>query len=344
VGKALSSATQANKAFPNLMPGIKFAGYDAPFTWNNVSPRAGLTYGLDEARKTILRATFSRFAGQLDTGLVGFSNLSALAGYVDYPWIDQNGDHFAQANEVNITGKPITFGGGFDPDNPTSATSADKIGPNLKAPVTNSVVIGVDRELMPALAVQVNYSYTRTSNWQNTYWNGISVADYLPLPAVTGTLPDGSSYNVPAFRPDPAKVNAGGNSLVQTNWFDYYSYYNGLEIAVIKRMSNKWMSRVGFSYNAANENYGSTPRDYVANGNLTRTDTEPLVNGGPFFVRSSGSGAGDVFVNAKWQFNANGVYQLPGDVEVAGNVFVRQGYPFPIFRSTALGFYGFNRV
>src|SRR5207249_2769925 len=38
LGKALPSETQANIAFPHLVPGIVFAGYDAPFKWNNVSP------------------------------------------------------------------------------------------------------------------------------------------------------------------------------------------------------------------------------------------------------------------------------------------------------------------
>ena len=70
-GKALPSETAANPAFPNVVPGLTFAGYDAPFTWNNVSPRAGVTYALDEARKTVARASFSRYAGQLETGTVG---------------------------------------------------------------------------------------------------------------------------------------------------------------------------------------------------------------------------------------------------------------------------------
>ena len=83
------------------MPGIDFAGYDAPFTWNNFSPRAGITYALDESRKTILRASFSRYAGQLDTGIVGYTNPSSAAGSADYRWTDLNGDHLAQANEVH---------------------------------------------------------------------------------------------------------------------------------------------------------------------------------------------------------------------------------------------------
>ena len=101
-GKALPSATLANREFPTLVPGIEFAGYDAPFTWNTLHPRLGMTYALDDSRKTLLRANFSRYAGQLDASTVGFANLSGNAGFVDYPWEDLNGDLFVQGNEVRL--------------------------------------------------------------------------------------------------------------------------------------------------------------------------------------------------------------------------------------------------
>ena len=46
-GEALPSQTRANPAFPSVVPGIDFAGYKTPFTWNNFSPRAGVTYAID---------------------------------------------------------------------------------------------------------------------------------------------------------------------------------------------------------------------------------------------------------------------------------------------------------
>jgi hypothetical protein len=45
-------------------------------------------------------------------------------------------------------------------------------------------------------------------------------------------------------------------------------------------------------------------------------------------------------MNARWQFNANGVYIAPHGIELAANVFGRQGYPEPLFRpgsTAALG-------
>jgi hypothetical protein len=347
-GSALPSSAAASVAFPDLVPAITFAGYRAPFTWNNVSPRAGITYALDSRSKTIARASFSRYAGQLETGIIGFSNPSGSNGYVDVPWTDLNGDHLAQPNEVDIT-KILAFGGGFNPADPTAVSSANKIDPNLKAPVTTSVVAGLDRELMPNLAVQVSYSYTRTSNYNGNFtnfftpWNGLTAADYIDGPSLTGTIPGTSeTYDIPTFLPDPAKVKAAGNSRLLTNQPGYYSYYNGLEVSVVKRMANRWMMRVGTAYNLPKENYGSTPLNDA--GNPTRTDLNPLVNGGDFVVRSGGSGSGDIFVDAKWQFNVNGLYSFPHDINVGANVFGRQGYPFPVYRSASLGLDGTYRI
>jgi hypothetical protein len=337
-GSALPSNTDPNVAFPSLVPGISFQGYKTPFTWVNVSPRAGLTYALDSSRKTVARASFSRFAGQLGTGNdVGFVNPSGTIGWVEYKWTDLNGDHLAQPNEVNTAAGPLAFGGGFNPANPTSVASANIFDPNFKAPVTSSFVAGVDRELMPNLALAVNYTYSRTSNWVNTYWKGVTAANYAAGPVLTGTLPDGSNYSVPTYIVNSAVVAANGNSLIYTNWNGYYTYYNGLEVSAVKRMSNKWMARAGFAYNLANEHYDPGTGDYVANGNPTRLDTESLVGGGIFSPRSSGSGSGDIFVNSKWTFNANGAYQFPWGLEAGASVFGRQGYPFPIYRSAALG-------
>ena len=72
---------------------------------------------------------------------------------------------------------------------------------------------------------------------------------------------------------------------------------------------------------------------YDTNGNPTPTVTEPLVNGGQFAPQSGGSGSGTIYINAKWQFNANALYQAPYGIELSANVFGRQGYPFPIVRS-----------
>jgi len=340
-GRALPSATAANPAFPTVVPGVIFAGYDAPFTWKNFSPRAGLTYALDDTRKTVARASYSRFAGQLDSATVGLMNPSSSAGLAVYRWLDLNSDHLAQADEVQLS-QFVAAANGFNPANPTAVTSANRIDPDLKAPVTQSFVAGVEREVMSNFAVGVNYTYTRTTNllgnatFSVTPRIGITLADYAPGPTLTGTLPDGTNYAVPTYIPNQAKVAAGGSGFLQSNWDGFSVDYHGLELNAVKRLSNRWMGRAGVSFNNAREHY--QPQGlYNSNGNPTRTTTEPLVDGGQFAPLSTGNAAGGVFLNARWQFNANAMYQAAYGIEVAGNVFGRQGYPFPLFRAQTLG-------
>ena len=342
-GEALASGIAANKAFPDLVPGISFAGYDSPFVWNNVSPRAGLTYAIDETRRTLARASYSRFATQLGTQLIGYVNPASSTGSATYRWVDTNGDHFAQANEV-LTDQRLTQGGGFNPANPTAITSANRLDPALKAPVTQSVVAGLDRELRSNLAAHVSYTYTKTTNlFGNNSANitprvGVTLEDYSAGSVLTGILPDGTAYSVPTFVANGAKVVAGGGGFLVTNIPGYSTDYHGLEVGVSKRLSDRWMGRVSLAYNNAREHFDAAEGRYDTNGNPTPTITEPLLDGGQLAPQNTASsGSGSVYLNAKWQFNANAMFVAPRNIEVSANVFGRQGYPFPLFRSQALG-------
>ncbi len=216
-GAALSSTTAANPAFPAVVPGLVFAGYDSPFTWNSFSPRAGLTYALDATRQTQLRASFSRYAGQLATGTIGYANPASNAGVAVYGWNDLNANHLTEANEVNFN-QFVAAANGFNPKNPTAVTSSNQIDPNLKAPVTSSLVVGVDRQVRPNLAVQVDYTYTKVSDlFGNLFANitpRVGVApgingNYARGSGFTGTLPDGTPYNIATYIPNPALVTCG---------------------------------------------------------------------------------------------------------------------------------------
>jgi hypothetical protein len=133
----------------------------------------------------------------------------------------------------------------------------------------------------------------------------------------------------------------GGRFL--TNFDGYKTTFNGIEVAMNKRMSNRWMARLAFAYNNPQEHYDMDV-PVTETGSPTRSDTFPLIDGGTWAPRSGGSGSGDVFINQRWNFNVNGAYQLPWDVEVAGNLFGKQGTPYPYFRNVNLGREGNVRV
>ena len=128
-------------------------------------------------------------------------------------------------------------------------------------------------------------------------------------------------------------MTASGGGFVLANVPGYTIDYSGIEVSLVKRLSQRWMGRVGFSYNDSREHFSSIDGLYDTNGNPTRTVNEPLVDGGQHAPQPSVG----TYLNAKWQFSANGMYQAWRGIEVAASIFGRQGYPFPIYRSATLG-------
>ncbi len=66
------------------------------------------------------------------------------------------------------------------------------------------------------------------------------------------------------------RVTAGGSGFLLTNVPGYTTDYHGIELGVVKRLSNKWMGRAGFSFNNAREHFDGAASMIDFNGNPTR--------------------------------------------------------------------------
>jgi hypothetical protein len=332
----LASVATANPTFPNLLPALNYDGSGPTINWNDISPRVGVSYAVDNNRKTVVRLNYARYAGQLNPfEVTSVSPMGQSNAYIAYVWVDTNKDGFIQKNEV-LTNLGVQYSlAGFDPSNPTSTASTNKIDSNYHANHDNEFIIGLDHELAPNLSVGGAYTYRMTDGWPS--WNqriNMTSADY------TGRTVTSGISSVTVYSPNGAKVNASGNGRILSNRPDYTSNYNGVEFSLNKRLSNKWMARAAVSYNNWTENPGAG-----AVQNPTRSDgpatcgcfSGPQVSGGQIAPRSSGSGKGDIFFNAKWQLNVNGFYQLPMGFELGANIFGRQGYAYPIIIQASAG-------
>src|SRR5439155_1730183 len=113
--KNLPSVAPANPDFPNLLPAVNYDGSGPTIDWNDISPRVSATYALDQARKSIVRASYARYAGQLNPGQVTLASpVGSYYTYISYKWVDLNGDHLAQKNEVLTNLAPLYAGSGID--------------------------------------------------------------------------------------------------------------------------------------------------------------------------------------------------------------------------------------
>jgi hypothetical protein len=160
----------------------------------------------------------------------------------------------------------------------------------------------------------------------------LSAANYVQVGTFTGSADPVGSYSVPYYAIDPAAVPENRAAIIYHTRPDYYQQYQGFEISAVKRMSNRWMARFGFSTNSNTEHWTSP----AGQGDPTPTITNPNVNGGQIIRASGGSGKSSIYtVLPKYQFIITGLYQGPWGLNFGANINNRQGYAEP---------YNFNPV
>ena len=347
--KNLASTAPANPAFPTRLPALQYSGSDTLIDFTDLSPRLGFSYALSESRKTVLRGSFARYGAQLSYGNVTYENPLAFT-YIAYDWNDLDGDRFVDANEVGST--PL-FASGINPANPSAAgSSPNKIDRDLKNRYDNEVVVGLDHELASNFAIGGAITYRKSSGFQATprlsaLCPTATNCSTIPVSAYTALAPQartagGISGTVQPYAPPAALITAGGSGRYRTNYDGYSNQFKGLELTMNKRMSNKWGGRVAFSLNDWTEHFDGTP--VGANGNPSKTDTSPLLDGGPVSVLSGGSGKSSFYSSFKWQVYINGIVQLPASFDLSTQIFGRQGGTFPVSISTGVGSDGTGRL
>jgi hypothetical protein len=298
--------------------------------FNNFSPRLGLTYDVQGNGKTLLRANYAQYFGQVGNGTVAGQVNPLSSVTVRYPWADLNGDRVVQANEVmpqngdfanfqNITGN-------WDPRNPTAVGTKNTIDPNLKNDRTQEFIVGGSREIGRGFAVDANYIWRKYDQFNSSFTlrddgSLVSSSDYIPVsytpPASScPAAQDPRCEAVTAFYPSFQLSSV--TRLINTPNFD--RSFNGFELSARKRMSHHWMMNTSFSFNSTIQNYGD--------GSFQSPNNISVRNGFQYDYQTTGSGIGNVFVNAKWLYKLSGMYQLPYAFNVSAFYNARQGYPF----------------
>ena len=326
----LATSEPATPGFEKWLPAISAPAVKDAIKWTSLSPRAGITYAVDEGRKTQLRASYARFASQLGNGTSGVIS-PVQYRYAYFYAVDTNRNGVADPGEVD---KSYLAGWtGFDPANPGKLTTNNKLG-NYHTPKTDEFIGGIDHELFKNFAVSASFTYRRFTDFNWSPYIGLRSTAYTAAGTTTaGPLPNGATVTVPFYAVTAANVpaSAAGKGVEYTGRDGYHQRYWGIEASATKRLSNRWMARFGFSTN--------DHREYFDNRATALTDPTPTagnakVDGGLVVTASGGSGKSGIYqVLPKYQFIANGLYQAPFGIDVGVNYMMRQGFSQPWFRS-----------
>jgi len=321
-----AGSVPASPVLPSLLPAVSATAVKNAVVYNSVTPRIGFTYALTENRKTLARASYATFASQLGASTASVISTIQYTGIYYYA-VDLNGDKAAQANEI-LFGLGNLGYYGFDPLDPTRLTTVNQIG-KYKTPLTHEVLFGMDHELAPNFGISGTFTWRRMTNfnWQSLI--GVNSSNYTQTGALTGNTDPIGTYNTPFYALDPSKVPPGGGKSYEER-AGYHQRYLGFEASAVKRMSNRWMARFGFSTNDHREYFDGAE----ALDDPTPSAAAPKKDGGLVVTQTGGSGKSNIYmVLPKYQVVANGMYQGPWGVNLGGNWVMRQGYAEPYFRS-----------
>jgi hypothetical protein len=326
----LPSEESGVKGFETWLPPITGPAVPDAIKWNSASPRIGLTYALDDQRKTQLRGSYALFASQLGNGASGVISVVQYR-YIAFSMVDLNRNNVADQNEINFA--DIQGWWGFDITNPSKIDeSINRIG-DYNVPRTHEVILGMDREVMQNFGVSASFTWRKfvDFNWQPNI--GVRKPMYVQAGVLSGSgLPDGSSYNQPYYYIPAANVPADAQSggVEYTGREGYHQRFWGIEVSATKRLSNRWMARFGFSTNDHRE-YFDNPD--TALQDPTPNPGTPKKDGGLVVRSSGGSGKSGIYqLLPKYQFIANGLYQAPYGIDLGFNMVMRQGFGQPWFR------------
>jgi hypothetical protein len=235
----------ASPQFPTLYPAVSFDGLDV-LTWNMLVPRFGLAW--DVADRTIVKATFGRFANGMDDG---FANAySPMANVTTrFRWRDGNGNSDYDAGEVNLNPNlGLSQGGDFIS---VTGLSSAKLNPELRSPMTNEATVGVEREIMQNLGIRALYVYKNVTDRYGTRNVARPRSAYnIPLTRrdpgpdnILNTADDGGTVTIYDY--DPAYAGAAFVQNEQQNT-DREDWYQTIEFTVTKRTTGKWGAMASF--------------------------------------------------------------------------------------------------
>ena len=318
-------AQQGNAILPVFLPDITGTAVKDVLDVSAVTPRIGMAYALDAERKTLLRASYGAFTSQMNATAGNFLSTVTYRGVYFYDVVDTNGNRTVDASE--IAGREPENWYGFDINNPGSATTIHKVG-DYGTPLTHELQLGLDRELARNFGVSGTFTWRRFTgfNWRNN--EELVGTNYVESTPLTGTHPVIGDYSVPIFI--ASRVPANRAATVFRSRDGYSQRFVGFELAATKRLSDRWMARLGFSNNDHREYFDSN----AARVDPTPSLANPNKDGGIVMRSSLGSGKSGIYqVLPKYQFIATGLYQARWGINLAANMVNRQGFATPYHRN-----------
>jgi hypothetical protein len=300
---------------------LGLAGGPRPRT---LSPRLGLTWSFGPERRTLLRASLSRYTSRLGDRAAVLTDPGAPGALYSY---------------LSAGDPRFWYAGGIDP---LTGSNPNAVDPHLRPETTDEAVVTIERSLQPEFMLSFQGTWRRT---RNILEERLLVRDISPSAAgtihaatavdweragsLTGFLPNGAPYDVPFYDLRSGLSPTGGHLLING---DRSQDALGLSLGWQKRLANFWMSSGHVDWRDWTWHLGPAfrrfddPTNTLGNGDDDGGHVTPAASGEAFPHDPAR------FLGGRWSFVASGLVQFPHDFEAALTVNGQQGAPLAWYR------------
>jgi hypothetical protein len=326
--------------FPSLLGEMTQTAMDSPMSYTVISPRLSLSYDITGDGKNVLKLTAARYGSQSGNSLT--TRYAYAPREIDLLWYD-DGDFVPEYTEVLWT---YTLWTNTNQIDYTTGLRINQVDDGFNSPLLDELSLTFEKALGEDIAVSISGFYKRRHNLTRAI--GILSDGSLETDG-TGNWFYAGDYTFLDGSTAPYYVrNEKPSGYLWTNYDnDTYERYLAVVVQFSKKFSDKWMFDASFTYADwmafhKKEDYGFLDDA----GDLTNYDyfneavVAPAVSGS--------SGLSGIYVNARWQVKASGLYQLPWGINLTGVFQAREGYVLPyhesVKRQSATDYIGWTNI
>lgn len=263
-----------------------------PMVWNTLSPRIGLNYDIFGNGKTVFKASFGRYY---------------IANILQW---------FVTVNPNSFITYRYRLNPDFTPKGSlyqASSTANDRMDPDVKSPYLDELTVGFEREIVRDLSFGVRY----IKKWDRNLMEGVDLTalDFDKLMSGADIFTVWTNY-------EPVTVVDPFDGKTVTFWKmkntavlarNYYTNppgaerdYDGVEVTLNKRFSNRWMMMASYVY--------------AHSRGLIGTDFNDSWTGTGYFNNPNAhiNAYGEFPLERRHQFKLQGLWQGPWGINISG--------------------------